>query len=52
MSINKWGPAVWLLFHTMVEKIKEPDKKSFEEFNWDVVIKKLIKLLKNTNERI
>ena len=25
MSINKWGPAVWLLFHTMVEKIKEPD---------------------------
>ena len=25
MSINKWGPAVWLLFHTIVEKIKEPD---------------------------
>ena len=27
MSINKWGPAVWLLFHTIVEKIKEPDNK-------------------------
>ena len=25
MSINKWGPDVWLLFHTIVEKIKEPD---------------------------
>ena len=25
MSIKKWGPAVWLLFHTIVEKIKEPD---------------------------
>ena len=25
MSINNWGPAVWLLFHTIVEKIKEPD---------------------------
>lgn len=25
MTINKWGPAVWLLFHTIVEKIKEPD---------------------------
>jgi formylmethanofuran dehydrogenase subunit E-like metal-binding protein len=28
MSINKWGPAVWLLFHTIVEKIKEPDNTS------------------------
>ena len=25
MSINKWGPAVWLLFHTIVEKINDPD---------------------------
>jgi hypothetical protein len=25
MSINNWGPAIWLLFHTIVEKIKQPD---------------------------
>ena len=25
MSINTWGPAVWLLFHTIAEKIKEPN---------------------------
>ena len=28
MSINKWGPAVWLLFHTIVEKIKEPEAQN------------------------
>jgi len=35
MSINKWGPAVWLLFHTMAEKIKEPDNTRLcrEAFN-------------------
>jgi len=29
MSINNWGPAVWLLFHVIIEKIKDIDNVLF-----------------------
>ena len=32
MSMNKWGPPVWMFLHTLAEKIKE-DSKIFKWFN-------------------
>lgn len=40
MSPNQWGPPLWSLFHTLVEKLKEEsyDHKHAELFNYIIQI--------------